>query len=98
MKTRVNVSPQVEAFVKSLAPEPRRKLTQAIKALADNRGDIKGLEGKLAGYSRLRVSGHRVLFQETFKSGTRTVNCAFAEKRSIVYDLFIQLTAEELGQ
>ncbi len=98
MKTRVHVSPQVIAFVKSLAPEPRRKLTQAIKALAGDRGEVKPLEGKLAGYSRLRVSGHRVLFREVFRSGARHIDCVFAEKRSIVYDLFIQLTAEELGQ
>jgi mRNA-degrading endonuclease RelE of RelBE toxin-antitoxin system len=98
MKTRVNVSPQVTALVKSLAPEPRRKLAQSIKALADDRGDIKRLEGKLAGYSRLRVSGHRVIFREVFKGGARNIDCVFAEKRSIVYDLYIQLIAEELGQ
>jgi mRNA-degrading endonuclease RelE of RelBE toxin-antitoxin system len=98
MKTRVHVSPQVIAFVKSLALEPRGKLTRAIKALAGDRGDVQRLEGKLAGYSRLRVSGHRVLFRESFRSGRRNIDCVFAEKRSIVYDLFVQLTAEELGQ
>ena len=97
MKTSVHLSPQVIAFVKSLAPEPRRKLSQAIKALALDRGDIQRLEGKLAGYSRLRVSGHRVIFREVFRNGRRNIDCVFAEKRSIVYDLFIQLTAEELG-
>jgi mRNA-degrading endonuclease RelE of RelBE toxin-antitoxin system len=98
MKTSVHVSPQVVAFVKSLAPEPRRKLTQAIKALAGDPGDVKRLEGKLEECSRLRVSGHRVLFREVFRSGARNIDCVFAEKRSIVYDLFVQLTAEELGQ
>ena len=98
MKTRVHVSPQVIACVKSLAPEPRRNLTRAIKALAGDRGDIKRLEGKLEGYSRLRVSGHRVIFREVFRSGARNIDCVFAEKRSIVYDLIVHLTAEELGQ
>jgi mRNA-degrading endonuclease RelE of RelBE toxin-antitoxin system len=98
MKTRVHVSPQVVAFVKSLAPEPRRKLTRAIQALAGGRGDVKSLEGKLEGFSRLRVSGHRVLFREVFRSGARSIDCVFAEKRSIVYELFVQLAAEELGQ
>jgi mRNA-degrading endonuclease RelE of RelBE toxin-antitoxin system len=97
MKTSVHVSPQVIAFVKSLAPEPRRKLTRAIKALAGDHGDIKRLEGKLGGYSRLRVSGHRVLFREVFRNG-RIIDCVFAEKRSVVHDLFVQITAEELGQ
>jgi mRNA-degrading endonuclease RelE of RelBE toxin-antitoxin system len=98
MKTRVHVSPQVTAFVKSLAPEPRGKLTRAIKSLASDHGDVKRLEGKLAGYSRLRVAGHRVIFREVFRRGARNIDCVFAEKRSIVYDLFVQITAEELGQ
>jgi mRNA-degrading endonuclease RelE of RelBE toxin-antitoxin system len=98
MKTKVCVSQQVVDFVKSLAPEPRRKLTRGIKGLANNLGDIRRLEGKLEGYCRLRVAGHRVLFHETYKDDTRIIDCVFAEKRSIVYDLFVQITAEELGQ
>jgi len=98
MKTSVHVSPQVVAFVKSLAPEPRASLARAIKALAVDHGVVERLEGTLAGYSRLRVSGHRVIFREVFRRGARHIDCVFAEKRSIVYDLFVQLTAEELGQ
>lgn len=98
MKTNVRVSPQVTAFVKSLAPEPRRRLTRAIKALAVNHGDVKRLEGRLEGYSRLRISGHRVIFREVYVRGVRHIDCVFAEKRPIVYELFVQLAAEELGQ
>ena len=97
MKTSVQVAPQVIAFVKSLAPDPRAKLNRAIKALADDRGDVKRLEGKLEGFSRLRVSGHRVIFREVFRSGARNIDCVFAEKRSLVYELFVQIAAEELG-
>jgi mRNA-degrading endonuclease RelE of RelBE toxin-antitoxin system len=93
-KTRVKVASQVENFVKSLAPEPRRRLTMAIKALAANRGDIQRLEGKLEGYSRLRVSGHRVIFYERSERGQRIIDCVFAEKRPLVYDLFIRLLGE----
>ena len=98
MKTSVHVSPQVVASVKSLAPAPRGHLTKAITALANDGGDIKRLEGKLEGYSRLRVAGHRVNFREVFRSSARKIDCVFAEKRSIVYDIFVQLAAEELGQ
>lgn len=49
--------PQAEAFIKSLSPEPRQKLRQALKTLVD--GDTSGLhlrqlEGRLSGYRRLR--------------------------------------------
>lgn len=94
MRTKVKIASQVETFVKSQAPEPRRRLTLGIKALAQNQGDIKRLEGKLAGYSRLRVAGHRVVFNERSENGERIVDCVFAEKRSLVYDLFIRLLSE----
>jgi|SRR5262252_2669244 len=98
MRTRVKVESQVEGFVKSLAPEPRRKLTHAIKSLAASRGEIKPLEGKLEGYSRLRVAGYRVIFNERAERGERIVDCIFAEKRSLVYELFVRLLSEGLGE
>ena len=97
MRTRVRVESQVESFVKSLAPEPRRRLTTALKALAHDRGDVQRLEGKLEGYSRLRVAGHRVIFWERAERGERIIDCVFAEKRAIVYDLFVRLLSESIG-
>jgi len=97
MRTRVKVESQVESFVKSLAPEPRRRLSAAIKALAHNRGDIQRLEGKLQGYSRLRMAGHRVIFCERADRGERIIDCVFAEKRALVYDLFVRLLSESIG-
>jgi mRNA-degrading endonuclease RelE of RelBE toxin-antitoxin system len=96
MKTRVKVEAQVETFVKSLAPEPRRKLTLAIKALSEDQGDLKRLEGKLDGYVRLRVSGYRVIFKERFEKGERIIDCIYAENRSVVYELFLRLLSEGL--
>lgn len=97
MKISVKVSQQVETFVKSLAPEPRRALRQAIKALAQDKGDLKRLEGKLSGYHRLRVGGYRVIYVERFQSGQRLIQCLFVKERALVYDLFLQLRAEEFG-
>jgi hypothetical protein len=65
-------------------------------ALAKDQGDVKRLEGKLAGYSRLRVAGHRVIFYERAEKGGRILDCVFAEKRALVYDLFIHLLSERL--
>jgi len=97
MRTKVKIAFQVETFVKSLAPKPRRRLTVAIKALAQGHGDIERLEGTLAGYSRLRVAGHRVIFSERSENGERIVDCVFGEKRSLVYELFIRLLSERPG-
>jgi mRNA interferase RelE/StbE len=97
MTTRVKVEAQVEAFVKSLAPEPRRALRQAIKGLAQDKGDLKRLEGRLSGYHRLKVAGYRVIYGERFDAGQRRIDCVFAKERAVVYDLFLQLRAEEFG-
>ena len=59
-------------------------------------GDVKRLEGMLAGWSRLRVTEHRVLFRETAEGGVRKINCVFAENRSVVYEMFAELLANEL--
>src|SRR5438034_9561658 len=96
MKTEIRVAPQVQEFVRSRAPEPRQALRKAIKALAREEGDIKALEGKLAGWHRLRVSSYRVLYKETAEGGVRVLNCVYANHRSVVYELFQQLLADEL--
>jgi len=96
MKTEIRVESQVEAFVKSLAPDPRRRLRLAIKGLANGRGDIKSLEGNLVGYGRLSVSGYRVIFKERSERGTRIIDCLFAERRALVYEIFVNLLSERV--
>jgi mRNA-degrading endonuclease RelE of RelBE toxin-antitoxin system len=82
---RVEVSTQVADFVRRLPPEPRRLLRRALRALERERGDIKPLEGSLDGYCRLRVGGYRVILSY---AGNGRVQCLFAERRSIVYEVF----------
>jgi mRNA-degrading endonuclease RelE of RelBE toxin-antitoxin system len=86
----------VEAFVKSLAPDPRKALRGAIKGLADGAGDTKPLEASLEAWQRLRVQNYRVIYKEVFESGTRTVDCVYANRRSVVYDLFKELLRNQL--
>lgn len=84
----IKVSVQVAEFCRSLAPEPRRELRLAIRALGNNHGDVKALEGDLTGYWRLRVGSYRIIFSRK----ALTIECIFAERRSIIYEVF----AEEL--
>jgi mRNA-degrading endonuclease RelE of RelBE toxin-antitoxin system len=95
MRTGIRVATQVEEFVKSLAPDPRRRLRLAIKGLTKGSGDIKQLEGNLCGYSRLAVSGYRVVYKERADQGARMIDCMFAERRPLVYELFVRLLAEQ---
>ncbi len=80
----IKPSAQVANFLHSLAPEPRRQLRLAIRALAQGRGDVKALEGELAGYWRLRVGSYRVILSKS----PAAIECIFAERRSIIYEIF----------
>jgi mRNA-degrading endonuclease RelE of RelBE toxin-antitoxin system len=96
MTTRVVITPRVRNFLKSLAPEPRRKLWSAIKNLADGKGDVKQLDGKLARYWRLRADKMRVIFDQTAEDGERLVIFFFADHRATVYSVLEQLLASGL--
>jgi len=97
MKSRVECSDQVAGFVTALATEPKRKVRQAIRGLAEGRGDIKALQDQLAGYSQLRVGGYRVVFRETSEEGQRVVKCLFAQRREVVYELFQEMILNDLA-
>ena len=92
---KVCVSDQVDTFVKSLAPGPRKRLRLAIKGWEESRGDTQPLEGSLAGYGRLRVAGYRVVFKERAERGVRIIDCIFAERRALVYEIFVRLLTEQ---
>jgi mRNA-degrading endonuclease RelE of RelBE toxin-antitoxin system len=84
----VRVSEQVEAFLRSLAPDPRRRLRLAIRSLPG--GDVKSLEGRLKDYQRLRCGSYRAIFA-TRVAGEPIHECIYAERRSIIYEAFEKL-------
>ena len=72
---------QVVEFAKRLAPEPRQAVKKALQALRSERGDIRALEGNLAGYYRLRVGRFRILFAY---AADGSIEAVFMEERSFV--------------
>jgi mRNA-degrading endonuclease RelE of RelBE toxin-antitoxin system len=92
---RIKLSEQVADFVRRLPPEPRRKMKLALKALANGRGDLRPLEGPLKDYWRLRVGEYRVILYFAIET---TVECIFAERRSIVYEVFAEALRERLSR
>ena len=90
---RVVLAAQVVAFVSRLPPEPKCRLRCALRDLAREQGDIKALEAPLEGYCRLRIGGYRVVFSYG-KRGT--LECIFAEQRSVVYELLFERLRDQL--
>jgi mRNA-degrading endonuclease RelE of RelBE toxin-antitoxin system len=82
---KVELSKQVVDFVRRLPPEVKGAVRAALRQLGKGKGDIKALEPPLDGYCRLRVGGYRILLSYT-KGGA--VQCIFAERRSVVYEVF----------
>jgi mRNA-degrading endonuclease RelE of RelBE toxin-antitoxin system len=90
----IKPSAQVVDFVRSLPPRPRHLLRLAIRSLAQGRGDVKALEGELADYWRLRVGSYRIIF---WRSPT-IIECVFAERRSIIYEIFAEELRRKLSE
>jgi len=90
---KVELSDQVVDFVRRLPPDPRRRLRRALRDLAHERGDLKPLEGPLEDYCRLRVGAYRVVISY---SRRRRIQCIFAERRNIVYELLVELLESRL--
>ena len=88
---KIDVTEQVREFIRTCPPEPRRWLRDALRKLADEKGDIKALDRELEGYHRLRVRSYRIIFRyETGKHG-RKIFCPFAEHRGVVYETLLNL-------
>jgi mRNA interferase RelE/StbE len=85
MNRVVRVSEQVVRFSTNLAPEPRRMVKQALRDLRAERGDIRVLEGVLAGYHRLRAGRFRIIFSY---AADGAIEVLFMEERSLVYEVF----------
>ena len=90
---RVRVSAQVAEFVRRQAPEPRRRLRGALRALTREEGDLKPLEGPLQEYYRLRVGSYRVILHY---ASSKTIECIFAERRNVVYEVFAETLIDRL--
>lgn len=97
MKYKTLWMPQVEAFIKSLAPEPRQAILRAVKQLALGRThglDTRALEARLQGYFRLRVATYRVIYTvETSPRGPTLILVA-AGPRSTIYEAFERILLE----
>ena len=88
---KIDVSEQVQEFIRTCPPEPRRWLRDALRKLADEKGDIKALDGELEGYFRLRVRSYRIIFRYEIDKPERPIFCPFAVHRSVVYEAFLNL-------
>ncbi len=86
MKT--SASDQVADWLRSLPPEPKRRVRAALNGLEHWQGDIKALRGELDGFYRLRVGGYRIVYRLTTGE---VIRLDYADTRDVVYEAFRRL-------
>ncbi len=82
---RISASEQVATWLTALPPKTKHRVRMAIRGLAKGRGDIKGLQGPLEGFNRMRVGGIRIIYRQV-SSGE--IRLDFAHTRDAVYEIF----------
>jgi mRNA-degrading endonuclease RelE of RelBE toxin-antitoxin system len=90
---KLRIERQVRDFIRTLPPATKIDVRSALEALEAGKGDVKALEGPLAGWCRLRVGRYRILLRYR---PTGMVECVFAEHRSLVYEAFASALEERL--
>lgn len=95
MNFKVKVHGQVWVFATTLGLDHRRAFKRAVLGLATEKGDIKALSDKLAGYYRLKVARYRVVFRY---APDRTIECVYAEERKLIYEIFESEMNRILGE
>lgn len=85
MKFRVELREQVRRHYETLGLTQRRDVNQALKALAEGRGDTRALEAPLEGYHRLKIGNHRLIFRHG--EGSR-ITGVYLNTRKLVYEIF----------
>ena len=88
---KIDVSDQVREFIRTCPPAPRRWRRDALRKLAEEKGDIKALDVELEGYQRLRIRSYRIIFRYDLRKNERIIRCDFTEHRSVVYETFLNL-------
>lgn len=99
MKFSTAWSAEAEAYIKSLAPEPHRAVSLALKTLAEGKPSVgaRSLEGRLQGYSRLPDGTHRIIYSITTEKEGPCPNLLFAGPCSTIYQVFENILADKLG-
>ena len=90
---KISASEHVAAWLVALPPQTKHRVRLALRSLA-RKGDIKGLQGSLEGFNRLRVGGMRIIFRQI--SG-QEILLEYANTRDAVYELYELIPGERGG-
>ncbi|MEO8616136.1 MAG: type II toxin-antitoxin system RelE/ParE family toxin [Luteolibacter sp.] len=82
---KISASEQVSAWLCGLPPQTKQRVRLALRGLVKGEGDIKGLQGPLEGFNRLRIGGQRIIYRQV--SG-QEIRLEYANTRDVIYELY----------
>lgn len=85
---KISASDQVADWLCGLPPQTKHRVRLALRGLAKGKGDIKGLQGSLEGFNRLRIGGLRIIHRQI--SGNE-IRLEYANTRDAIYELYEQI-------
>ena len=87
---KISASEQVQNWLVALPPDTKKRVRRALRELEKGKGDIKPLHKELAGWSRLRVGGLRIVFRPL---PGQIIRLQYADTRDVVYENFLKVLA-----
>ena len=92
---KISASDQVADWLVGLPPQTKRRVRLALRDLAKGKGDIKGLQGSLEGFNRLRIGGLRVIYRQI---SVNEILLEYGCTRDVVYELYEQILQNRKGR
>lgn len=90
MKTKVTLDQQPADFLRSLPPASKRLVRDALHDI-EGGASPEPLMDELDGFYKIKVAGFRLIAQSLPGESGPRYHVVFAERRSVVYDLFKQI-------
>lgn len=88
---KILASDEVQRWLIALPPETKKRVRAALRELQNGRGDIKALQGELAGFCRLRIGGLRIVYSQ---HRGQIIRLEYADSRDVVYETFLKILEE----
>ncbi len=95
MQIEVLVEAQPLAFIRRQSPDVRKRIRAAIHAVERDGLFPDPLEDELEGFYKLRVENCRLILKHETGGTAPLFKVVFAERRSMVYELFRQIIGLE---
>jgi len=80
------LSRQVIDYIAALPPDTKKAFNSALTKLRKGGGDTHPLKEEFAGYHRLRIGSHRVIYMH---ASSLVIECVHAGPRKTVYQTFV---------